>query len=123
MCLFKPSRVIEIASGFSSLVRADANTRMFGGSIDITRIEPDPQDFLVSSVKGINWLVTPRLQDVDVALFDELASGNVLFIDSSHVFKSGGEVSFCSARYCPAYGRVCVHLHDIFLPDKYPKPW
>ena len=101
MCLFKPSRVIEVSSGFSSLVRADANTRMFGGSIDITRIEPYPRDFLVSSVRGIKWLVTSCLQDFDVALFDKLASGNVLFIDSSHVFKSGGDVSFLFCEVLP----------------------
>ena len=50
LCLFKPRRVIEVGSGFSSLVMADANSRVFGGSIDITCIEPYPRDFLIAGV-------------------------------------------------------------------------
>ena len=50
LCLFKPRRVIEVGSGFSSLVMADANSHVFGGSIDITCIEPYPRDFLIAGV-------------------------------------------------------------------------
>lgn len=124
LCLFKPKRVIEVGSGFSSLVMADANRRAFGGGIDITCIEPYPRDFLVAGVEGITRLVTSRLQDVDLALFDQLESGDILFIDSSHVCKTGSDVNLLFFEVLPRLKPgVYVHLHDIFLPDEYPKPW
>ncbi len=122
--MFKPGRVIEVGSGFSSLVMADANRRMFNCSIDITCIEPYPRDFLVAGVEGITRLITSRLQEVNLALFDELESGDVLFIDSSHVSKTGSDVNFLFFEVLPRLKPgVYVHFHDIFLPDEYPKPW
>lgn len=124
LCLFKPRRVIEVGSGFSSLVMADANTRVLNGNIHITCIEPYPRDFLIAGVQGITRLLTSRLQDSDVALFDELVGGDVLFIDSSHVCKTGSDVNFLFFEVLPRLRPgVYVHLHDIFLPDEYPKPW
>lgn len=68
--------------------------------------------------------MTSRLQDIDLTLFDELASGDVLFIDSSHVCKTGSDVNFLFFEVLPCLKRgVYVHMHDIFLPDEYPKPW
>ncbi len=123
LCLFKPRRVIEVGSGFSSLVMADANRRL-GNRIDITCIEPYPRDFLVAGVQGITRLLSSRLQDVDLSLFDQLESGDVLFIDSSHVCKTGSDVNLLFFEVLPRLKPgVYVHLHDIFLPDEYPKPW
>lgn len=42
LCLFRPKRIVEVGSGFSSLVMADANVDVFGGALDITCIEPYP---------------------------------------------------------------------------------
>ncbi len=124
LCLFRPRRVIEVGSGFSSLVMADANRRAFGGSIDITCIEPYPREFLKAGVEGISRLVTARLQDVDLAIFDQLDSGDVLFIDSSHVSKTGSDVNLLFFEVLPRLkSGVYVHLHDIFLPDEYPRAW
>jgi predicted O-methyltransferase YrrM len=124
LCLFKPKRVIEVGSGFSSLVMADVNRRFFNGKIDITCIEPYPRDFLIAGVPGISRLERLRLQDVDLKLFDALESGDVLFIDSSHVCKTGSDVNFLFFEVIPHLKPgVYVHLHDIFLPDEYPKSW
>jgi predicted O-methyltransferase YrrM len=122
--MFKPRRVIEVGSGFSSLVMADVNRRIFNGSMDITCIEPYPRDFLVAGVEGITRLIRLPLQEVDLGLFDELESGDVLFIDSSHVSKTGSDVNHLFFEVLPRLKPgVYVHLHDIFLPDEYPKPW
>ncbi len=124
LCLFKPRRVIEVGSGYSSLVMADANRRVFGSSIDITCIEPYPRDFLVNGVAGITRLVPSRLETLDPAMFEQLAAGDLLFIDSSHVCKTGSDVNFLFFQVLPRLQPgVYVHLHDIFLPDEYPKPW
>ena len=124
LCHVQPKRVIEVGSGFSSLVMADVNRRVLGNSIDVTCIEPYPRDFLIAGVDGITRLVTSRLQDVDLAIFDALDSGDELFIDSSHVSKTGSDVNLLFFEILPRLKRgVFVHLHDIFLPDEYPKPW
>jgi predicted O-methyltransferase YrrM len=124
VCLFKPRRIIEVGSGFSSLVMADANRRVFAGHIDITCIEPYPRDFLVAGVPGITRLVTSRLEELDPAMFEQLNDGDVLFVDSSHVCKTGSDVNHLFFQVLPRLKPgVYVHLHDIFLPDEYPKPW
>ena len=124
LCHFKPRRVIEVGSGFSSLIMADVNRRAFNGRIDITCIEPYPRDFIVAGVDGITRLVTSRLEELDLRLFDVLAAGDILFIDSSHVSKTGSDVNFLFFEVLPRLKTgVYVHLHDIFLPDEYPKPW
>jgi hypothetical protein len=64
------------------------------------------------------------VQDVDPQLFDELDSGDVLFIDSSHVAKTGSDVNHLCFEVLPRLRcGVRIHFHDIFLPADYPKPW
>lgn len=124
LCLLKPERVVEVGSGFSSLVMADVNRRILHGAMDITCIEPYPRDFLMVGVPGIARVVASRLEEADPALFEELQSGDVLFIDSSHVSKTGSDVNYLFFDLLPRLRPgVYVHLHDIFLPDEYPQSW
>lgn len=124
LCHFRPARIIEVGSGFSSLVMADVNRRLFGGHIDITCIEPYPRDFLLAGVPGITRLRVERVEEVAPEVFEELAAGDLLFIDSSHVSKTGSDVNFLFFEVLPRLAPgVMVHLHDIFLPDEYPQPW
>ena len=65
-----------------------------------------------------------KVEDVDLAFFDHLEAGDILFIDSSHVSKVGSDVNFLFFEVIPRLKRgVMVHIHDIFLPDEYPKVW
>jgi hypothetical protein len=124
LCRFRPGRVVEVGSGFSSLVTADVNRRLFGGAIEVTCIDPYPRDFLAGGVEGITRLLTSRMEEVGLAVFDQLQAGDVLFIDSSHVAKTGSDVNFLFFEVLPRLRPgVYVHLHDIFLPDEYLKPW
>jgi hypothetical protein len=124
LCHFRPARTIEVGSGFSTLVMADANRRMLGGAMELTCIEPWPRDFLVRGVPGVSRLITSRLEETDPALFDTLADGDLLFIDSSHVCKTGSDVHRLFFDLLPRLRPgVLVHLHDIFLPDEYPREW
>ena len=54
----------------------------------------------------------------------QLARNDILFIDSSHVVRIGGDVLYELLEILPqlAVG-VVVHLHDIFMPAEYPKNW
>jgi hypothetical protein len=91
---FRPRRMIEVGSGFSSLVTARVNREYLDGSLDFTCIEPYPSQFLQSGVEGISRLIASRVEELALDPFLELRNGDVLFIDSSHAVKTGGDVVF-----------------------------
>jgi len=120
---WQPERVIEVGSGYSSLLMADVNARFLGGRTDITCIEPYPRPFLRSPQSGVR-LLEQKVQEVDLARFAELQAGDLLFIDSSHVSKSGSDVNHLYLKVLPTLRPgVRVHVHDIFLPREYPIEW
>ena len=120
----RPARVIEVGSGYTSLLAADVNNRYFDGSIRITCVEPYPPDFLRDGLPGVERLVTSRAQDVPVDFFLQLEEGDILFIDSSHVSKTGSDVNHLYLNVLPQLRRgIYIHSHDIFLPHDYPKDW
>ena len=119
-----PRRVIEVGSGYSSLLMGDVNARFCGERMRITCIEPYPRPFLKQGLPGITRVVTEKVQSAPLAGFAELEAGDVLFIDSSHVAKTGSDVNFLFFEVFPRLAKgVYVHLHDIFLPHEYPREW
>lgn len=122
--LSTPRRIIEVGSGFSSLLMADVNRRFLDGAMDITCIEPYPKSILTDVVPGLSRLVEQRVEEVELALFDTLEENDILFIDSSHVIKTGNDVWYLFLKVLPRLkAKVRVHIHDIFLPFEYPKRW
>jgi hypothetical protein len=121
---FRPRRVVETGCGWSSLVTARVNREYFGGAIDVTCIEPYPPEFLGSGVEGISELITSPVEEVPIRRFLELDAGDILFIDTSHTVKTGGDVVFLLQEILPRLAEgVVVHIHDIFLPWDYPQEW
>lgn len=119
-----PRRIIEVGSGYSSLLMADINQRFWGGSCEIRCIEPYPRPFLQRGVPGIREVIVARVQQVPLDLFATLAAGDVLFIDSSHVCKTGSDVNTLFFEVLPRLAPgVIIHLHDIALPLEYPQEW
>ena len=48
----------------------------------------------------------------------------MLFIDSSHVIKTGNDVQFLYLEVVPRLtAGVFIHVHDIYLPREYPPAW
>jgi Methyltransferase domain len=124
LCHFKPKNLIEVGSGFSSLITADVNRRILGNKLNFSCIEPFPRQFLIDGVEGITRLVRKKVEEVELSFFDQLESGDILFIDSSHVSKVGSDVNYLFFEVLPRLRKgVMVHIHDIFLPDEYPKVW
>lgn len=124
---YKPKRIIEIGSGYSTLVSARAammNREIDNVPADLICIEPYPNETITRGFPGLTTLVQQPLQTVDVSLFEELEPHDILFIDSSHVVKTGSDVVYeyleILPRLCPG---VLVHIHDIFFPDEYPRQW
>jgi tRNA (mo5U34)-methyltransferase len=120
----RPARMIEVGCGWSSLVTARVNREQLGGALDFTCVEPYPPDFLGDGVDGITRLVPAPVQEVELAEFERLGDGDVLFIDSAHVVKTGGDVQYLFNEVIPRLATgVLVHVHDIFLPWDYPADW
>ena len=112
----EPARIIEVGSGYSSLVTARVNREFFGGRARFTCIDPNPKPFLKGGVGGITDVRGEEVQDTPLELFDGLAAGDVLFIDTSHTVKTDGEVPWIYNQVLPRLGPgVVVHLHDAFL--------
>lgn len=120
----RPRRVLEIGSGFSTLLMADINHRHFHDAIRLESIDPYPRTFLDEPLDGFNGVSRQRVQTVSLKRFEELRSGDILFIDSSHVCKTGSDVQFLFLHVLPLLqAGVYIHVHDIFLPEDYPQQW
>jgi len=120
----EPARVIEVGAGYSSLVTARVNREFFGERIDFTAIDPFPLPFLQQGVPGLTALREEAIQDTPLEVFEQLGAGDLLFVDTSHVVKTGGDVAWIYNQILPRLrSGVVVHLHDVFLPWDYPPHW
>lgn len=120
---FKPNMVLEIGSGHSSRVIAAALSQNSQGNL--ISVDPYPSDQLRSDLHGFaHTIIEQRVEQLPFDLFDQLNSGDVLFIDSTHTVRSGGDVNYLFLEVLPRLRPgVIVHLHDIFLPEEYPREW
>jgi len=118
---YKPARVVEIGSGFSSLVAIEALQKNQEG--ELFCIEPYPRPFLLQR-EDIR-LMQKKAQDVSVEELNELLrDGDILFIDSTHTVKTGSDCLHIYLRLLPMVKHnIIVHVHDIFLPFGMPKSW
>jgi SAM-dependent methyltransferase len=124
LCHFRPAQMIEVGSGFSSLITANVNRKFLNGELRFTCIEPYPRQFLIDGVEGITDLIVSKVEDLGIEFFDRLGDGDILFIGSSHVSKVGSDVNYLFFEVIPRLNPgVIVHVHDIFLPDEYPEAW
>jgi predicted O-methyltransferase YrrM len=125
--VFKPGRIIEIGSGFSSAVFLDTNELFFDNKIDCTFIDPYPQvvnKLVRKGDKQANSFIKSGLQDLEPTIFAKLGKNDILFIDSTHVAKTGSDVNYIFFEILPRLRPgVLIHFHDIFYPFEYPKEW
>ena len=121
---WRPKRVIEVGSGFSTLLMADVNRRFLDRSMDITAIEPYPRPFLRRRLDGLSRVIEHRVEEIPMAIFEALQADDILFIDSSHVAKTGSDVNYLYFDVLPRLSPgVRIHIHDIFLPHDYLQEW
>lgn len=124
----KPRRYVEIGSGFSSAVVLDVNDEQRPDNpIECTFIDPFPQR-LQSILRPEDHehctILVEKVQEVDLAVFDQLEAGDVLFIDSSHIAKSGSDLVHEICEVLPRLKPgVFIHFHDILYPFDYPLKW
>lgn len=115
-----PRRILEIGSGHSTrfLARAVSDGEL---STRLTCIDPAPR----ASLKGlpVEWMPV-LMQDAPAQCYSNLESGDILFVDSSHILMPGTDVDRLLNHVLPVLDPgVIVHIHDIFLPEPYPTNW
>jgi hypothetical protein len=124
---FRPRRLIEAGSGYSSCVVMDTNDRFLDGAMDTAFIDPYPETLYSLLDENDPYranIRTSTLQDTDIDCFKALSSGDILFIDSSHVLKTGSDVCDYLFRIFPALQPgVIIHIHDIIYPFDYKREW
>jgi predicted O-methyltransferase YrrM len=120
----QPRRVIEVGAGFSTAKLLDTAEK-FVPELEVTCVEPYPDrlNSLLLPEDKIDLIQKP-VQDVPVEAFTRLESGDILFIDSTHVAKAGSDVLWLFLRVLPRLAKgVVVHVHDVFWPFEYPEKW
>lgn len=121
----KPNRIVEIGNGNSTLLAIaalDKNKEESAQRGSLTSIDPYPWPMFKDGYRGLDELIVKRVQDIPTAYFEELDEGDILFIDSSHVIRSGNDVHYEFLEILPRLkSGVLVHVHDISLPRPYPK--
>lgn len=120
---FKPRNIIEIGSGFSTLMMLEAvkknQSEDTSYSCEIKCVEPYEMDWLEST--GVK-VIRKQVQHLDVSFFNSLGTSDILFIDSSHIIRPDGDVLFEYLEVLPVINSgVIVHIHDIYTPYDYPR--
>lgn len=119
--LHKPRALVEVGSGFSTLIARKAMEKNAEENPQHTCrhtcIEPYENKWL--GELDVEVLREP-VQNVDKRLFQGLRKNDVLFIDSSHMIRPQGDVLFEYLEILPLLKPgVLVHVHDIFTPKDY----
>lgn len=124
---FRPKRIIEIGSGYSTACWLDAIDQL---ELDtkVTCVEPYPERVYElcsqSDIEGRIRLERSPVQEIPLDIFGMLDAGDILFIDSTYVSKSGSDVNYLFFQVLPRLRLgVIVHIHDIFWPFEYPREW
>jgi predicted O-methyltransferase YrrM len=116
----RPPRIVEIGSGHSTrfMARAIADG---GLATMLTAIDPAPR----AAIRRLAIEhVAATVPQTGLEPFSRLQSGDMLFVDSSHILMPGSDVDFILNRVLPSLpSGVVVHIHDIMLPDPYPATW
>jgi hypothetical protein len=118
---FQPECIVELGSGFTTLVLAQALRENGAGKLRVY----DPYPGVVGSqTPGVGELQPMPAQEVPLGVFAELESDDFLVVDTTHTVKTGGDVNRIILDVLPRLAPgVLVHFHDIFLPYEYPREW
>jgi hypothetical protein len=127
LLIHRPAHVIEVGSGYSSAVTLDIVRGRLGDVARCVFIDPYPdrlESLLLPGDREVIEILPAPVQAVGLEVYDRLGEGDILFIDSTHVVKTGSDVVHHLTRVLPRLRPgVLVHFHDIFHPFEYPEQW
>lgn len=115
-----PRAYVEVGSGMSTRF---ARRAISDGGLPtlITSIDPAPRAEIDALCDRV---VREPLEALDLSLFDELGEGDVVFMDGSHRVLTNSDATVFFLDVLPALpAGVLVGVHDILLPDDYPREW
>jgi hypothetical protein len=124
---FRPRRFIEVGCGWSSACTLDSVCSVPDLQTELTFIEPYP-----TLLEKVIWgqdrarieIISAQVQEVPVSTFQRLEARDILFIDSTHVLKTGSDVWYELSEVLPSLNSgVIIHFHDIFYPFEYGYNW
>lgn len=117
---FKPDHILEIGSGYSTLIANEALLK--NGKGRLTLIEPYPKAFL-RKLECVDSIIESFVQDIPVKdLVNLVDSSDIWFIDSTHTVKVGSDCLYLYLLVMPKISKdIIVHSHDIHLPYGLPK--
>lgn len=125
--LHRPKRLVEVGSGYSSACSIDTIERYLGGDTDVSFVEPYPEllNRLIGKFPSTKYEIhASAVQKVDTGLFEKLKKNDFLFIDSTHVMKTGSDVCHELFDILPKLNQgVIIHFHDVFWPFEYKTEW
>ena len=120
----RPGRIVEIGAGWSTRVIRDAIDAIArdGRPVPCHRIfDPHAGEVVERLGDGLDLVPLPA-QEIPTEAFDELIAGDILFIDTTHTVKPGGDVLRLILQVLPRLAEgVVVHIHDFFRPFEYPR--
>jgi hypothetical protein len=123
----KPSRVVEVGQGSSTLVMLSALFKNgIEGANKVELVSVDPYNRLLSTFGNLEWadlkIIQRSVQSINSLEFvDLLKDRALLFVDSSHVFKAGSDVEYLIKEIYPQVPRdTYIHVHDIYTPYPWP---
>jgi hypothetical protein len=120
LCEFRPKRLIEVGSGHSTRFARRA-IRDHSIGTHITSIDPAPR---AEIDQLCDVVVRSPLENADLAIFDDLTPGDMLFIDNSHRSFPNSDATVVFLDILPRLRPgVIVQIHDIFWPLDYPPSW
>jgi hypothetical protein len=123
--LIYPKKIIEIGCGHSSLMIQHAINfnKKSNKEYNCEHICIDPYES--DWVEKLNVkFIKKKVEELDLSYFKSLESGDILFIDSSHIIRPHGDVLFEFLEILPILEiGVIVHIHDIFSPKEYLDKW
>jgi hypothetical protein len=112
----QPGRIMEVGSGFTTMVLRHAKEDLALPGELIT-VDPEPRYEIGEFVDA--QLIMP-VQDVPLDDFRMLQPGEMAFFDTTHIFAPGSDASHVITQILPALPKgVLVGFHGVRLPRNY----
>lgn len=121
----KPKKIIEIGSGFSTLMASSAlnKNKLEDANYSFSHICIEPYEMPWLNNLEIE-IIRKEVQEIELQFFSGLQGNDILFIDSSHIIRPQGDVLYEYLKILPSLNtNVYIHIHDIFTPGDYPEKW
>jgi hypothetical protein len=112
----RPREIVEVGSGYSTLIARHAIQHGETGS-KLTVIDVEPRTNVTAAADEV---IRGYVEDTPLE-HRAWDPSSIFFIDSSHICRARGDLPLLFCKVLPQLPPgVVVHVHDIFIPYEYP---